>query len=125
MIVLFGISNCDSIKKTRKWLDSHNLDYEFHDYKKLGCNAELASKLGNEFELERLINKRGTTWRNLPEQVKNSLTPETARELMTANPSVIKRPILRIGDQWVLGYDEKLWESLSNKSQASKSHSET
>jgi arsenate reductase len=115
VIVLFGISNCDTIKKTRKWLQSKDLDYEFHDYKKQGCDAKLAGTLTAVFELDRLINKRGTTWRNLPEQVKNSLTAEKARELMTANPSVIKRPILKIGDQWALGYDEKLWESLSKK----------
>ncbi|MEQ8314145.1 MAG: Spx/MgsR family RNA polymerase-binding regulatory protein [Gammaproteobacteria bacterium] len=115
MIVLFGISNCDTIKKTRRWLDSHKLDYEFHDYKKQGCNTKLARTLTEVFELDRLINKRGTTWRKLPEQVKNSLTTAKARELMTANPSVIKRPILKIGDEWALGYAEKLWEALIKK----------
>ena len=116
MITLYGIGNCDTIKKTRRWLDQHQHDYQFHDYKKLGCDAELAAIFLARFELDEVINKRGTTWRKLPETVKNSLDSDSAAELMIENHSIIKRPILKIGKQWVLGYDEKKWQALIKES---------
>ena len=78
MITLFGINNCDTIKKTRKWLEQHGVEYQFHDYKKLGCPAELANTFLEHFSHEQLINRRGTTWRKLPDPVKQSLDRESA-----------------------------------------------
>ncbi len=112
MIILYGINNCDTIKKTKNWFDAAGLDYQFHDYKKHGCSEELAEELIKRFELDKLINKRGTTWRNLSEQQKNELNETTAIALMTSQPSVIKRPIVRAGRQWLLGFDEQRWQKL-------------
>lgn len=108
---LYGINNCDTVKKVRRWLDDNSIDYEFHDYKKLGCNDSLARLFLKHFELEKLINKRGTTWRQLPESVKSSLTAASAIALMEENPSLIKRPILHSNKTWLLGFEEANWRS--------------
>lgn len=112
MITLFGIGNCDTIRKTRRWLEKNGHDFEFHDYKKQGCSTELATTFLSHFNLDQVVNKRGTTWRNLPDSAKDSLDAGNAALLMNQNPSLIKRPILKIGEQWALGYDEKAWQSL-------------
>lgn len=111
MIMLYGIANCDTIKKARRWLEESGLDYEFHDYKKLGCSEKLAKLFIEQFELDKLINKRGTTWRNLPDQQKNKLDTKTAVKLISSQPSMIKRPIIRAGDQWLIGFDAGHWQS--------------
>ncbi len=105
MITLFGIANCDTIRKTRKWLEQQQADYDFHDYKKLGCSADLARTLIDTLGIEQVINKRGTTWRKLPEEEREPCNPKTAAQLMQQYPSLIKRPILRVADQWLVGYD--------------------
>ncbi|MCI5107573.1 MAG: Spx/MgsR family RNA polymerase-binding regulatory protein [Pseudomonadales bacterium] len=114
MITLYGIANCDTIRKTRKWLQEKGSDYDFHDYKKQGCPPELAATLLQQFDLDTVINKRGSTWRKLPESRRDSLTVDNAAELMQEQPSVIKRPILNIDGQWLLGYDSARMEELIN-----------
>ena len=109
MVTLFGINNCDTTKKTKKWLDDQRAEFQFHDYKKLGCPPELAEIFLVQFELKNVINTRGTTWRKLPEEQKNGLDRGNAVVLMEERPSIIKRPILDIDGQWVIGFDtEKL-----------------
>lgn len=111
MTTLYGINNCDTIKKTKKWLEEHNIDFEFHDYKKLGCSKQLAQQFLREFDLKEVINTRGTTWRKLPDSVKAGLNAKLAQTLMLEQPSIIKRPILDIDGNWVIGFDaEKLSE---------------
>jgi len=105
MTILYGIANCDTIRKTRKWLEQQNHDYEFHDYKKSGCSPALAKTLIAQFGIDQIINKRGTTWRKLPEAEREPLNEERAAILMQQQPSLIKRPVLRVDDQWLLGYD--------------------
>lgn len=109
MITLFGINNCDTIKKTKKWLDDQKAEFEFHDYKKLGCPLELAETFLDRFDIKDVINTRGSTWRKLSEGKKNNLNKVNAAVLMEEQPSIIKRPILDIDGQWVIGFDtEKL-----------------
>ncbi len=115
MITLYGISNCDSVKKTRKWLEQHQLNYDFYDYKKQDVSIELAETFLSHFPLRELINTRGTTWRKLPEQQKNNLTEASAVKLMCLQPSVIKRPIIRQGERWVLGFSESNLQSFRNQ----------
>jgi len=105
--ILFGIPNCDTIKRTRKWLDQHAIEYQFHDYKKHGCSAELIQQFLQHFSYQELINTRGTTWRKLPDSVKNAINTESAIELMLAQPSMIKRPLIQSGDGYLLGFDEQ------------------
>ncbi len=109
MTSLYGINNCDTIKKVRRWLDQQGIEYDFHDYKKDGCEPALANKILKQFGLETVINRRGTTWRKLPESVKASLNSDSAIKLMAENPSLIKRPILHHKQQWLIGFDEQQW----------------
>ena len=108
MITLFGIPNCDKIKKARVWLSNHGLQYKFYNYKSDGCDEKLAATLLQHFTYHELINKRGTTWRKLPENLKASLNVKVAKELMTSQPSIIVRPIFKIDEEWSLGFSEYL-----------------
>ncbi len=107
MITLYGINNCDRIKKTRTWLTDHGVEYKFHDFKKAGCPPALIKQFLEHFTYQELINTRGTTWRKLSEQTKNSLDLKSATVLMCEQASIIKRPLLRTANDWVLGYDEE------------------
>lgn len=112
MFVMYGIKNCDTIKKARKWLEENKVAYEFFDYKKEGVSAELADGFVKELGWEALINKRGTTWRNLPEDTKNNIDETLAKQLMVENPSIIKRPLLDTGTKKVLGFKADEYQAL-------------
>ncbi|MCD8524014.1 MAG: ArsC family reductase [Saccharospirillaceae bacterium] len=104
MITMYGIKNCDTIKKARQWLDDAGVDYQFHDYKKDGLSPELLDGWISELGYEALLNKRGTTWRNLTDDIKDNINERSARALMLDNPSIIKRPLLDTGSVKVLGF---------------------
>ncbi len=112
MITLYGIANCDSIKKTRQWLDSHGVRYAFHDYRKQGLEESLLQEFLAAIPLEDLINKRGTTWRQLSSAIKDSFSLETALPLLQAQPTLIRRPLLRSNRVFVTGYDETQLQQL-------------
>jgi len=107
--VMYGIPNCDTIKKARKWLTQHNIKYQFHDYKKLGTDEQQLQNWLQELGWEQLINKRGTTWRKLDESIKSSMDNEAAIQVMQDNPSIIKRPLLILKDQKILGFNENTY----------------
>jgi len=106
MLTLFGIANCDTIKKTKRLLDSLNAQYEFHDYKKLGIDTALGQKMLSAIELDTLINRRGTTWRKLSPEQQTGLCTDSALALIRDNTSLVRRPILHNGNHWLVGYDE-------------------
>ncbi len=112
MTTLYGINNCDTVKKTRKLLDEAGVEYAFHDYKKLGCDAALARVFLKHFDYTELVNTRGTTWRKLPDAVKQGLNEASAIKLMTENNSIIKRPIIESEGKWLLGFDREKIEEL-------------
>lgn len=112
MITLFGIANCDTVKKTKTYLNNIDASFEFHDYKKLGIDASLGQEMLDAIALDILINKRGTTWRKLSQAQQDSLTPETALEIIRANTSLVSRPIIRAGKNWHVGYDEAAIDAL-------------
>jgi Spx/MgsR family transcriptional regulator len=91
---MYGISNCDTIKKAKVWLKDNNIDFEFHDYKKQSLSPEFLREMINEHGLDIIVNKRGTTFRKLSEQEKAQLNEQSAIDLLIAQPSMIKRPIL-------------------------------
>ena len=100
MLTMYGIPNCDTIKKAKKWLDTAGEQYTFHDYKKLGVDIEVLEKAINATGVDTVVNKRGTTFRKLSDEEKSILSLEngdihTIITLLSQNPSVIKRPILR------------------------------
>ena len=104
MVTMYGIKNCDTIKKARAWLDAAGVAYAFHDYKKDGLTAELLDTFLTDLSWEDLLNKRGTTWRALPDDVKAGIDAASARTVMLDNPSIIKRPLLDTGSRKVLGF---------------------
>lgn len=110
MITLYGISNCDTIRKSGKWLDKQGLPWTLHDYRKHGLDHVLAEQLVATFPPEMLINKRGTTWRQLDSAQQNMINdPAQSAQLIIAFPAVIKRPIAHTRTRgWLIGYDELL-----------------
>ncbi len=111
MITLYGIPNCGSVKKARDWLESQGIAYEFHDFKKAGIDKDTIAQWMKQVSWEVLVNKKGTTWRGLPDTTKASVTTaSSATQLMMANPSVIKRPVLCKGKTVLVGFDADTYE---------------
>ncbi len=112
MITLYGIKNCDTMKKAFQWLDEHGLEYTFHDYKKAGVSQEHLKLWARTVGWRSLINTRGTTWRSLPPEEQTDLSPSKAIQLMVRHPSLIRRPVLVVGEQIVLGFDPAVFVSV-------------
>jgi Spx/MgsR family transcriptional regulator len=113
-LTVYGIPNCDIVKKARDWLDSHGVSYAFHDYKKAGISAQLLRGWLADVPLDTLVNRRGTTWRALTDAQKASAdTADGAIALMIEKPSVIKRPVLVAGDRvTAVGFSADQYQSL-------------
>ncbi|WP_370301514.1 ArsC family reductase [Alkalimarinus coralli] len=108
---MYGIKNCDTIKKARKWLDEKGIGYTFHDYKKDGTNEALFQDWLSSLGWEAVINRRGTTWRKLSEEQKSSMDNSSALAVMMENPSIIKRPLLEHEGKRILGFKAEEYES--------------
>lgn len=110
-LTLYGIPNCDTVKKARKWLDAQGIAYGFHDYKKAGVPEAALTDWMAALGWEPLLNKRGTTFRKLGDADKTNIDAAKALRLMTANPSMIKRPVVETGEESPLvGFDEPVWK---------------
>jgi arsenate reductase (glutaredoxin) len=96
-ITIYGIKNCETMKKARAWLDKHGVEYAFHDYKSAGIEREQLDRWSKKVGWETLLNRAGTTFRKLPDKDKNGLSEKKALALMLAQPSMIKRPVLDLG----------------------------
>lgn len=110
MTTLYGIPNCDTVKKARTWLDANGVAYNFHDYKKAGITREKLQAWNSEFGWEKVLNRSGTTFRKLDEARKAELDAEQAIDLMLEQPSMIKRPILETGGLNILGFKAEEYE---------------
>ncbi|WP_243655542.1 ArsC family reductase [Roseateles saccharophilus] len=112
MITVYGIPNCDTVKRARAWLAGQGLDAAFHDFKKQGVPAELLPAWLKAFGRDRLVNRAGTTWRKLDEATKAAVVDDaSATALMLAEPSVIKRPVVYWPDgRWTLGFSADEFE---------------
>lgn len=109
-ITLYGIRNCDTMKKARAWLDAKKIDYVFHDYKIAGIDTERLQRWCGELGWETLLNRAGTTFRKLPEADQQGMDARKAVTLMLAQPSMIKRPVLDLGKQRLVGFKPELYE---------------
>lgn len=111
MITLYGIPNCGTVKKARAWLDAQGVAYQFHDFKKHGVPAAELPRWAAAVGWERLLNRQGTTWRKLDDAAKAAVTDAaSARALMLAQPSVIRRPVVRWDDgSLTVGFDADEW----------------
>jgi len=111
-ITIYGIKNCDTMKKARAWLDKHGVDYNFHDYKTEGVDKERLARWSKVAGWETLLNRAGTTFRKLPDADKTSLTEKKAMALMLAQPSMIKRPVLEIGGKLLVGFKPDIYAAV-------------
>ena len=108
MYIIYGIKNCNTMKKAFTWLDEHQINYQFHNYKTDGLSAELVNDLLKLVDWQSLLNTRGTTWRKLDEALRNQIdNQDAAIKIMLANPSILKRPLLIDGKQALLGFSEE------------------
>jgi Spx/MgsR family transcriptional regulator len=101
---MFGIPNCDTIKKAKKWLESEGIEFEFHDYRKQGISEDLVKAFCSELGWELVLNKRGMTYRQLTQEQKDTLTEEVAIALLVEQPAMIKRPILKVDSKLHVGF---------------------
>ena len=115
--VLYGIKNCDTVKKARRWLDEQQMAYRFHDYRADGLDADMLQRFIAELGWEALLNTRGTTWRKLDETRRESIqNAASAAELMLEMPAIIKRPLLCApGKPMLLGFKETSYERYFNE----------
>lgn len=111
-VTIYGIKNCDTMKKAFTWLEVHSVAYEFHDYKKLGVTKAQLTAWCKALGWEKVINRAGPTFRKLPEEDKEGLTQTKAITLMLANPSMIKRPILDTGTALEAGFKPERYEEI-------------
>jgi arsenate reductase (glutaredoxin) len=109
-VTIYGIKNCDTMKKARAWLDARGVAYVFHDYKAKGIDRAGLERWAREAGWETLLNRVGTTFRKLPEKDKEGLTEKKAMALMAAQPSMIKRPVLDIGGRLLVGFVPEQYE---------------
>jgi arsenate reductase len=110
-MILYGIRNCDTVKKARAWLGARGIAYDFHDYKTAGIDAARLRGWARELGWEKLLNRAGTTFRALPEADKADLDEAKAIALMLASPSMIKRPVLDLGDRRLVGFSADAWDA--------------
>ncbi len=111
-ITIYGIKNCDTMKKARAWLDKHGVDYNFHDYKTAGIDKEQLARWSKAVGWEMLLNRAGTTFRKLPDADKDNMTEKKAIALMLAQPSMIKRPVIENGSKLLVGFKPENYEAL-------------
>jgi len=109
---LYGIRNCDTVKKARKWLDDQGVSYEFHDFKKDGLDEARLSQWESAVGWELLLNRRGTTWRKLSDDVRDTISAQSAHSIMLENTSIIKRPVVECDGSVYVGFNANDWASL-------------
>ena len=112
MIIIYGIKNCDTMKKARAWLERNGIAHKFHDYKTAGVEKEMLERWIAQLGWETVLNRAGTTFRKLPEADRLNLTEKKGIALMLAQPSMIKRPILEAGDGVAAGFSPERYEKL-------------
>lgn len=113
MFTLYGIKNCDTCRKARKAMDGSGIPYQFHDLREDGLSAALLEHLLEKVPVMEALNKRSTTWRNLPDEEKQDLDANKVRELLLAHPTLLKRPLLDTGEKIVVGYRDGDYDALT------------
>jgi len=112
MITLYGIKNCDTVKKATKWLEINNIEHQLYDFKKQPLTTELLTLFVKQSDWSLLLNKRSTTFRNLPDEIKNNLTDEVMFAAVLEQPTLLKRPLLPLNDELNLGFKPEQYQSI-------------
>lgn len=111
-MILYGISNCDTVKKAKSWLEKNNLDYHFHDFRKQGLESAIIQDWLSQIDWQKLLNKRSTTWRNLDAEVQQSVNAENIIQLLVDNPTLIKRPVLKVNGIINIGFNADTYKGI-------------
>ncbi len=112
MLTLYGIKNCDTVKKARRWLEDHGVEYQFHDFRQDGLDKAQLTGWLEQLGWEAILNKRSTTWRNLSDKDKAISTNQQAGKLLLANPTLIKRPVVEKNKTLLVGFKESEFKKL-------------
>lgn len=115
MITLYGIKNCDTVRKATKWLEANNIEHQLYDFKKQALTPELLTQFVKESDWSLLLNKRSTTFRNLPNEIKNNLTDEVMFSTVLEQPTLLKRPLVSVNGELNLGFKAEQYQALFNK----------
>jgi arsenate reductase len=106
MLKVYGIANCDSCRKARKFLMEHDIDHEFHDVREEGLNIQMLERWADRMDWQQLVNRQSTTWRELPEPARVNLTRPKAMALLLQHPTLLKRPVFDHRDYFAVGFSE-------------------
>ena len=112
MVTLFGLTRCDTMTRARRWLEAQGLEYRLHDYRQQGLSEAQVRAWAAELGWESLINRRGTTWRRLPAEVREALDEDAAVALLCAQPALLRRPLLDTGQVRHLGFSEAAYREI-------------
>ena len=112
MVTLYGIKNCDTVKKARRWLEQKGIDYCFHDFRSDGLDAQQVQSWMDAVGWEKLLNKRSSSWRNLADETKNGLCEKNLMGLLLEQPTLIKRPVLEQKNHIHLGFKEADYQQI-------------
>ncbi|KMT65126.1 arsenate reductase [Catenovulum maritimum] len=104
MLTIYGINNCDSVKKSKKWLTEEKIDFNYHDFRKDGLSSDKVDFWLTKLDWQVLLNKRGTSYRNLTDEVKSSLSADNIAALLLENPTLIKRPVVELNEKVIVGF---------------------
>jgi arsenate reductase len=113
MLKLYGIKNCDTVRRARKWLDQNDYDYSFHDFRKDGLDADLVERLSAEIGWEKMLNRRSTSWRQLADADREKLDESRAVQLMLKHPTLIKRPVIEHDSRFTVGFSPDFFQGPS------------
>ena len=113
MIKIYGIKNCDTVKKALNWLTENHIEFHFHDYKKDGVDQKKLAEFVEKFGFEKILNRKGITWKKLDKAEQEKICDnKSAIKLMLEKPSIIKRPILDLGNKQLIGFDEEEYKNI-------------
>ena len=113
-MIIYGISNCDTVKKAKNWLDSHNIDYQFHDFRKDGINKDIINVWLNTVAWDKILNKRSTSWCNLDASTQQAINATNVVDLLIENPTLIKRPVMDVNDIITVGFNSDTYQGIFN-----------
>ena len=111
-VTIYGIKNCDTMKKAKAWLEKNQVEFVFHDYRKDGIDRKMLTRWLDNLSWDELINRRGTTWRKLPDTTREKMNKKQAVNLMLEQPAIIKRPLLDVDGQFTLGFSDENYDKL-------------
>lgn len=111
-MIVYGINNCDTVKKARRWLEQHDIAYQFHDFRSDGLDEATVDQWLKTLNWQQVLNKRSTSWRQLTDEQRDGLSEQKAKQLILANPTLVKRPVINANGKLWLGFNESQYQDL-------------